>query len=173
MTRLLLSLSSVAPLVGIVAIRLIGIASEWAVGLGIISVLLMLFLPVVFAARRRIEARPMTIRSIRDESAQVPAYLLTYVFPFAFATIDSSSVVWAYAVFGVLLLVLLLRTELSSVNPALLAVGVHSYSVVTEAGQTITLMARKAPLPGSGVLAHQIAGGVFSLSSIVEGDVGV
>jgi hypothetical protein len=159
-----------APLVGIIAIRLIEVAPEWAISLGAIAVLLLLFVPAVLAARRNVEARPMTVASVRDESAQVPAYLLTYVFPFAFATVDKGSAVWAYVVFGGLLLILLLRTDLSAVNPALLAAGVHSYSVVTKAGQTVTLIARKAPLPGSEILANQVAGGVFSLSTIVEGD---
>lgn len=170
MTRLLLGLSSLAPLLGIVAIRLAGTSPMWAVALGVIAVLLILFLPVILIGRRRVEPRPIAVVTVRDESSQVPAYLVTYVFPFAFATVDDVAVVLAYAVFGLLLVTLLVRTDLGLVNPILLAVGLHSYAVVTDGGKALTVIAAKAPLPASQILATPIAGATFRFRSLVEGD---
>jgi hypothetical protein len=168
--RLLLSLSALAPLLGIIAIRLASASPMWAVALGVVAVLLALFLPLILAARRSVEPRPINVASVRDESSQVPAYLVTYVFPFAFATVDGIEVVLAYAVFGLLLIVLLVRTDLGMVNPVLLAVGLHSYAVVTASGRALTVIAPKAPLPGSRILAHPVAGATYHFRSIIEGD---
>lgn len=170
MTRILLSLSSMAPLIGIIALRVSDGSMIWAVSLGVVAVLSGLFLPLVMVARRSVEGRPMTVSSVKDESSQVPVYLLTYIFPFAFATIENTSAAVAYAVFALLLVVLLLRTDLSLVNPVLLAAGIHSYAVTTSTGAAVTLLARAAPLPGSHILATPLAGDAFHLSKIVEGD---
>lgn len=167
MTRVLLSLSSMAPLVGIIALRVSEGSVTWAIILGVVAVLSGLLLPLIMAGRRSLEARPMTVATIQDESSQVPAYLLTYVFPFAFATVDSAAVGVAYGLFGVLLLVLLVRTDLGLVNPVLLAAGIHSYAVTTTAGATLTVLARAAPLPGSHILATPVAGDAYHLSKIV------
>jgi len=167
MTRILLSLSSMAPLVGIIALRVSEGSITWAIALGVIAVLLGLFLPLVMLGRRSLEARPIKVAAVKDESSQVPAYLLTYVFPFAFATVDSTAVWVAYGVFGGLLIVLLVRTDLGLVNPVLLAVGIHSYAVTTTGGAAVTVLARTAPLRGSQILATPIAGDAYQLSKVV------
>lgn len=170
MTRFFLSMSSLAPLIGIVAIRMTEVAASWAVALGIVAVLSATSLPVVMIARRQAGERPLTVASIRDDSGQIPAYLLTYIFPFAFATVDGPAAAWAYVVFALLLLVLLMRTDLGLVNPVLLAAGFHSFAVETAAGTSLTLIARRGPLVGSRIVAHPIAGETLGLGRIVEGD---
>lgn len=170
MTRLLLVLSSLAPIVAIVAIRLIDIQPRWAIVLGLVALLFALALPLVLLARRRIEGQPFTVVTVRDDSSQVPAYLLTYVFPFAFAPADSVAVVIGYVFFGLLLVILLVRTDLGLVNPILLAVGLHIFVMDVQRGQSITLIAKSAPLVGSSILAHSITGNTFAFSHLANGD---
>lgn len=170
MTRVLLILSSLSPLIGIIAIRMVEASPIWAVSLGSVALLAAVSLPIAIFGRRAVADTPFTLVSIRDDSAQVPAYLLTYVFPFAFATADDTASFWAYGVFAALLLVLLARTELSLVNPILLAFGFHTYEVRTTGNRTISLISKTQPLPHSTFLAYQVAGSAFSFRRLVDGD---
>lgn len=170
MTRLLLGLSSLAPLVGIVAIRMIDVDAAWAISLGVIAILFAVSLPVVLIARRGAVERPFRIESVQDDSPQVPAYLLTYVFPFAFASVDGPATMWAYLVFSLLLLVLLARTNLGLVNPILLAAGFHTFAATTSSKRTITLISRSTPAANSSVVAHHIVGNAFAFPRLVDGE---
>ncbi|MCU1477601.1 MAG: hypothetical protein JWQ64_2294 [Subtercola sp.] len=157
-------------MVAIVAIRLVDVQAGWALVLALVALLFALALPLVLLVRRKTTAQPFTVVAIRDESSQVPVYLLTYIFPFAFAPADSVAVLISYLFFGLLLVILLVRTDLGLVNPILLAAGIHIFVVRGQRDRSITLIAKSAPLVGSSILAHPISGNAFVFSHVATGD---
>lgn len=165
-TRFLLVVSSMSPLIGIMAIRLIDLDSRLSIGLGICATIAALSLPAVLLARRSVEPQLITVGAVRNDSSQVAAYLVTYAFPFAFATSNSAATIAAYIVFGLLLLVLVWRTDLCLINPVLLAFGFHLFAVETVDGRSVTLISRDPPLVGSNLLAHRVLDGAYEFNSV-------
>lgn len=167
MTKALLFLSSLVPLIFIVSIRLFDDALLWSLGLAVVSIIGAVSLPVVFFVRRSVGSRPFEVKEVRDESHQVPAYLLTYIFPLLFVTIDDWDTAAAYAVFAALLIVLMVRTDLALVNPLLLAFGYHLFALRNSTGQEIFLVSRLRPLVGSNILVKQLSGSLNKLDQVL------
>ncbi|WP_146087958.1 hypothetical protein [Rathayibacter sp. AY1B5] len=161
--------SSISPLVLIIAIRFIEQDLKLAMTLGAAALISALTLPLVVLVRGGMEDTPFQVVRVEDESTQVPAYLLTYLFPFAFASVETFSNWLAYGVFALLLLTLLFRTSLGLVNPLLLAFGIHTYLVETSAGSKIVLFAKQAPISGTSLTAFRVIGSCFKLRHITDG----
>jgi len=167
MIRTTLLFSSLSPLMAILAIRLSGHHMATAIVLTLMAFGSAALLPVVLRARGATSPQPFTIAGVKDESGQVPAYLLTYIFPFLFVTIDDWRDLAAYVVFAALLLVLLLRTDLALVNPLLLAAGYHLYAVETSAGRSVVLVCRERPMAGNQVLATRLSDSTYKLEQVL------
>jgi hypothetical protein len=165
-TKFALLSSSLVPVLIVLAIRLSGSHCHAAVALVVIGVVLGAFLFGVLQARRRIAAQPFTVKTIRDESQQIPAYLLTYVFPFLFPSVVGWRDVAACLAFALLVLILLFRTDLALVNPLLLAVGFHLYSMTTNSEKSLILVAKAKPSPGQTILAVRLSDTTYKLESI-------
>ncbi len=120
-----------------------------------------LVLPVVIVARRKVEPQPIPVLSWRDESSQVPTYLISFIFPVAFAPSGGFEILIAYAFFGFLLFTLLARTDLCLVNPVLLAFGYRLFAGTDAVGRIVILVAKSAPVPGVAIKGHPIFTGAY------------
>jgi hypothetical protein len=165
-TKFALLSSSLVPIFVVLAIRLSGKQCHTAAALVVISIALTALLIVVLQARRRTTAQPFAVDTIRDESQQIPAYLLTYIFPFLFLSVGGWRDVAAFLVFALLVLILLFRTDLALVNPLLLATGFHLYSLTTTSGKCLILVAKDKPSPGQSILAVRLSDTTYKLESI-------
>lgn len=161
MTRIWLFLSSLAPACLIVGVRLLGGDWRWGAILILVGVLLFPVAYLVVKTRRSVTPKPITTSEIRDESQQVPTYLLTFIFPFLFIDVADSWNAAAYAVLILFLALLLFHSDLSLVNPALLAMGYHIYTVQAEGGETLLLISRTRPSAGMNVAVVPLSGGTY------------
>jgi len=161
MLKLRLVASSFAPMAMITAVRL-SIDYFWlALVVGALGILAVLSLAELVQSRGSTNAQPYTLTSLRDESAQVPAFLLTYVFPFVFVTFGDWRDAAAYGLFALLLVVLLVRTDLVLVNPVLLVAGFHLYIIETSSGYRGMIISARHPRVGETIQAVTLPGGTL------------
>ena len=92
MTRLVILFSSFAPMLLLIAIRISEVYASVSWCLAGVAVGLTVALTLALRARHKTSAQPFTVEAIKDEGPQYPAYLLTYVFPFAFATVGDGEI---------------------------------------------------------------------------------
>lgn len=168
MTRFALLASSLVPALLVLVIRMRTTHNVVAMILLIASLLLIVMLARAVRARSTTSAQPFTTEIVTDESEQVPAYLLTYVFPFLFLTFDDGADMIACAIFASLVLVLVYRTDLALVNPLLLIVGFHLFRVQTNSGGSLTLVSKVRPLKGQTFTAVKICEGTYKLVCILD-----
>jgi len=161
--KLRLAASAFVPAAAIAAIRLwdVGGTIIWSLLSIVFAVVATVSLVLLLGARSATNAQPHTIRQSTDESGEVPAFLLAYVFPFVFLTVTDLRDVLAYLVFALFLLVLVLRTNLWQTNPLLLLVGLHIYSVETHTGFSGILFSRKRPIVDQTVNAVMLSPGAL------------
>ena len=164
--RMLLFVTGLAPMVAIFAVRLWVTCMPAAIVLGVLALLLAALLMIALSLRRVTAPQPFRLLSVRDDSQQVPTYLLTYIFPFLFVAVDGWQDLTAYAIFSLLLVVLILRTDLALVNPLLLAAGYHLYVATTTNDQEVVVVSRTRLLPGNAILAHRLADATYRLDRI-------
>lgn len=167
MTKLVLFLSSLAPLGAVVSIRLAGSHLYIAIIVAAASGLMLAALPYVL--RKRDSTNTQTLRgvSVQDESQAIPSYLITYIFPFIFPAIDTIYDILAYALFIIILVILALRTNLSLVNPALLVCGYHLYIVTLQGGRTITVVSKEKIPSGGTFRAANLFDNAYKLKTLM------
>lgn len=161
MVRARLLLSSLSPLMAILAARLWNDhrVAAWAlVALAALSVAsLVLFL------RTRSSLMPQTfvVATAKDESDQIPAYVVTYVLPFVTLQVTQRAELVAYVLLALVLAVLVLQTDLVYVQPLLLMIGWHLYRVEVRHGlQPMTLVSGSRLEAGVKVSTVGLAGTV-------------
>lgn len=161
--RFRLAASAFVPGLLIAAIRLWDISTVpwWSLALAATAVVATTSLALLIRARSTLNAQPATVRGVEDESHEVPAFLLTYVFPFVFLSVANWRDAVAYAVFGVILLVLIFRTRIWKVNPLLLLTGLHTYSVQIDGTSDIVLFARSRPSDGQTIQVVTLSSGAL------------
>jgi hypothetical protein len=165
--KLRLAASAFVPAAAIAAIRLWGVGGTfvWSLMSIAFAVVATVSLVLLLGARSDTNAQPHTIRQSTDESGEVPAFLLAYVFPFVFLTVTDVRDALAYLVFAMFLVVLVLRTNLWQINPLLLLVGLHIYSVETHTGFAGILFSRSRPRVGQNVNAVMLSPGAHKATS--------
>lgn len=145
MTRFWLFLSSLSPGLLVASIRYAG----EDLCLGLIGITLSLILTPVglwtIKSRNTTTPIPTQVNTIKDETYQVPTYLITFIFPFLFIDIDNISTLIAYAVFMLFVAVVLFRSDISVVNPGLLIASYRLYDAQDIEGKSITIISKSKP----------------------------
>ncbi|WP_460870312.1 hypothetical protein, partial [Nocardioides pakistanensis] len=112
------------------------------------------------------KSTPVDQGSVADESAQIPGYLLTFVFPFVF--LDASD--WrdgvAWALFAVLAAALVVTTDLVLVSPVLLLAGYRIYRVETTSGYAGIMLSSFRPHRHQTVEAVQLSAGAIKTVNV-------
>ena len=163
MTRFWHFISSLSPAVLVVGIRLLGTELCYGFALIAIGILLLPLAFLVLRTRQSVTAKPITVIHSRDESQQVPTYLLTFVFPFLFIDVNNQWNALAYFVLIILIALMLFRSDLSLVNPAILIRGYHIYEVQSEGGEDLLLIARTRPKGGEHLSVRLLSGHFYLL----------
>ncbi len=142
LTRILLFLSSYAPLAAIFALLfftrqpIVAIVSTCVAVLGVVGILLYL------AVARRLHGVPTMIaeRHSRDEEAM--SYIVTYIIPFLAVAFSEWQQAVALVVFLVILGFLYVNSNMIHINPTLNFLGYRLYEVTLGDGSTFSLIAR-------------------------------
>lgn len=164
MSKFWLFLTALSPALLIANVRLLNYWNT-AAWIGIaVSVLLFGSTFIIFRMRKNVSPTKLIVRSVSDDSGQVPTYLITFIFPFLFVS-DSPDLptIGAYSLFLLLMLLLLYRTDLSLVNPALLILGFHVYSVDEGHAGKVIVLSRELPVPGEIYKSRIIFNNLFLL----------
>ncbi len=105
---------------------------------------------------------------MRDETAQIPTYVITYLFPLVI--LDHVTLIdgLVYAMFVALTLVLAARTSLVLVNPVLLLMNQRLFEVETRRGTRALLLSPDEPRVGQ--VIHAVPFAANGLKRIASGD---
>lgn len=95
---------------------------------------------------------------VRDSGSEIAGYLATYLLPLLAAPNPGTGEIVGYAIYGVLVIVITLRSDLAHVNPTLYALGWKIVSVRTSAGREKYLVCRIAPRPGHPIYVTDMNG---------------
>jgi len=95
---------------------------------------------------------------VRDSGSEIAGYLATYLLPLLAAPNPGAGEIVGYAIYGVLIVVITLRSDLAHVNPTLYVLGWKIVSVRTSTGREKFLVCRTAPRPGHPVYVTDMNG---------------
>jgi hypothetical protein len=95
---------------------------------------------------------------VRDSGSEIAGYLATYLLPLLAAPNPGAGEIVGYAIYGALIIVITLRSDLAHVNPTLYALGWKIVSVRTSAGREKFLVCRTAPRRGHPVYVTDMNG---------------
>lgn len=145
MTRLLLFLSSLSPGIVVASIRYIGESACWGTVGVVAGALLMPLGLLTIRSRKKTNTIPTELSSIRDETYQVPTYLITFVLPFLFVGIQDVQTLVSYVIFILFVSAILTKSDISIVNPSLLIANYRMYDVVDKEERSLTIISRTTP----------------------------
>jgi hypothetical protein len=149
--RLVLFVSSYAPLLVLFAV-LDSFGAGWPSAVcWSVAGASVLALVAVWALASRTAADWLRLTGSRNRDADVMAYFVSYVVPFAAVDANTRTKI-ALGVFAVILGALYLRASIFYIHPLLLLAGYHVYDATTEAGIPVTLISRRRFLPQADVL---------------------
>ena len=140
--RLVLFVSAYAPLLALFAI-LDSFGPGWpSMVCAAAAILGVLALWVVWALLRRSAGDWLALESSRNRDADVMAFFVTYVVPFAAAQDAGRRTRIALVVFAVVIAALYVRSAIFYVHPLLLLAGYHVFEATTRAGIPVILITR-------------------------------
>lgn len=161
-TRLLLFVSSLAPALIIAGLRLWDAQRILSVVLCGAGAAAFALTPLVLFWRRNAGRHELTVSDVKDESGQVPTYLLTFVFPFLFLSPQMSlPLTVAYVTFAAFMGLLLYRTPLALINPAMLVAGYRVFSVSIKGESGTYILAKDPPLESQPCHVKRVANGLY------------
>lgn len=161
-TRLLLFASSLAPALIIAGLRLCNVHRATSVTLLVLGVIAFALTPIVLFLRRNAGIQELTVSNIKDESSQIPTYLITFVFPFLFLPEQMNGpLVASYIAFAAFIALLLYRTTLALVNPAMLIAGYRIFSVDIEGQGGAHIISKGPPRPSLPTYVKRVADRLF------------
>lgn len=156
LARILLFLSSYAPLAVIFAVLYVGRQPIVAgISLGMAGVGLA-GLALFFALARRLAPIPAKVIDLRRRDDAAASYILGYLMPFLAVAFNDWRQVVAMGVFFALLAYVYVTSNMVYINPVLSLVGYHLYEATMEDGATYNLIARGRLRRGDSALLIQL-----------------
>ena len=154
--RILLFLSSYAPLFGILAIRF-SAAGQRYVCLALASIGVA-YLGGVALVARRAEPRPYEVQSVSDAGGEVAGYLASYLLPFVTVATPTLADTLGYALYGLVTLGIFVRSDLIRINPTLYLMGRRIICVTLVGGEERYMVCRRVPRPPREIGAIDVGG---------------
>jgi hypothetical protein len=131
-------------------------ALRWTcLGLGVAGVLDALRLTILAQATG---ATPRRFVQVRDAGSEIAGYLATYLLPLLAAPNPTAGDIGGYVIYGALIVVVTLRSDLAHVNPTLYALGWKIVTVTTNAGRDKYLVCRQTPRVGQTIWVTDMNG---------------
>jgi hypothetical protein len=104
------------------------------------------------------QAVPRRVEETSDAGSEVAAYLATYLLPLLAAPTPKTGDLIGYAIYGVVVIVVSLRSDMAHVNPTLYLLGWRVTSVTLDGGDHQYLISRHAPKAGDTVRVTRLYG---------------
>lgn len=101
---------------------------------------------------------PRRVAEVQDAGPEVAAYLATYLLPLLAAPSPTTGDLIGYGVYGLVVILVSLRSNMAHVNPTLYLLGWQVSSVVFESGDKEYVVARTAPKQGETIYVAQLYG---------------
>jgi hypothetical protein len=144
LTRLILFLSSYAPLFVIVAMR------GWRdtrpiayalVGVAIISVIVLF---IFLSSARKLASGKVSVASVVSRDGDIMSYIVTYLLPFLAVKLNDPMDVGSLAVVFIVIAILYVNSNMIQTNPVLNLVGYHLFEIQDADGKTASLICKRA-----------------------------
>ncbi|RXT61679.1 MULTISPECIES: hypothetical protein [Pseudomonas syringae group] len=145
-TRVLLALTAIAPVsVSLayiffshgISVLYVGLCLVLCISLGVYSRW------VIRKAAREFQPLPITIKKAKSADKEVLGFFVAYALPLMFRG-DVNPDIGAWAIAGMMLILVLWTTHALHVNPVLGVIGFHFYEVETLEGVTYLLITKRA-----------------------------
>lgn len=143
--RIVLFLSSYAPLLALFGVRLRGSLPE-LLTLESVAVISVVLLWAVVRVQRSYSDTRITIAAWDTKDADTLAYIATYLIPLLSLNLASFDDVLSLAVFGVVLCIVYCNSSLIYTNPMLSLMGYHLFEVSEQNGPTWTVLVKRTNL---------------------------
>lgn len=142
-TRLILFLSSYAPLFLIIAMRGWRDSTHLAVALTIVAVLSVVVLFVFLRTVRKLSASKVSISSVISRDGDAMSYIVTYLLPFLAVKLNDLTDVVSLGIVLFVIGLLYVNSNMIHTNPVLNIVGYHIFEVEDSDGKTIALICKR------------------------------
>lgn len=143
-TRLILFLSSYAPLFLIIGMRGWSDSRAFAVGLPIVAVLSVLVLFVFLRVAQKLAADRIRVDSVTSRDGDAMSYIVTYLLPFLAVKLNDVTDVVSLGIVLVVIAVLYVNSNMIYTNPVLNIAGYHIFEIHDADGKTAVLICKRA-----------------------------
>lgn len=145
--RILLFLSSYAPLFGLLAWRSRSCEPLW-LSLAALSAAAITGLLIVVLVAGTFRGPVLTVSRIQPRDAETLAYVATYLIPFLALDLTDSEDLISFVVFMSILGIISVTSHALFVNPVLSLLGYHTYDITDPDNQVYFVLTRSNPRPG-------------------------
>jgi hypothetical protein len=143
-TRLILFLSSYAPLFVIIAMRGWHNSRRIAIGLAIVAVLSVIVLFAFLYVVQKMSAGKVSISSVVSRDGDVMSYIVTYLLPFLAVKLDDPTDVASLGIVFAVIGLLYVNSNMIQTNPVLNIAGYHIFEIEDGDGKTASLICKRA-----------------------------
>lgn len=143
-TRLILFLSSYAPLFLIIAVRGWRDSRSIAVGLAVVSVLSVVILFVFLRVAQRLAPGKVAVSSVISRDGDAMSYIVTYLLPFLAVKLSDPTDVLSLGVVLFVIGLLYVNSNMIHTNPVLNIAGYHIFEIEDANGKTTALICKRS-----------------------------
>ena len=143
-TRLILFLSSYAPLFLIIAMRGWRDSRHLAVALAIVAVLSVVVLFAFLHTAQKLSAGKVSVASVISRDGDAMSYIVTYLLPFLAVKLNDPTDLISLGIVFVVIGLLYVNSNMIHTNPVLNIVGYHIFEVQDSDGKTTALVCKRA-----------------------------
>jgi drug/metabolite transporter (DMT)-like permease len=143
-TRLILFLSSYAPLFLIIAMRGWRDSRYFAIGFAIGGVLSVVVLFAFLHTVQKLSAAKVSVASVVSRDGDVMSYIVTYLLPFLAVKLNDPTDVISLGVVFIVIGLLYVNSNMIHTNPVLNIVGYHIFEIEDANGKTTALICKRS-----------------------------
>lgn len=143
-TRLILFLSSYAPLFLIIAVRGWHESKPLATGLAVVAVLSVVVLFTYLGVVRSLSSGKVGITSVISRDGDAMSYIVTYLLPFLGVKLNDITDVVSLGVVLFVIGLLYVNSNMIHTNPVLNIVGFHIFEIEDDNGKTTALISARS-----------------------------
>ncbi len=140
--RLILFLSSYAPLFLIIAMRGWRDSRHLAIGLAIVAAFSVVVLFVFLHTVQKLSAGKVSVSSVISRDGDVMSYIVTYLLPFLAVKLNDPTDVISLGILFVVIGLLYVNSNMIHTNPVLNIVGYHIFEIEDSDGKTTALVCK-------------------------------
>jgi hypothetical protein len=143
-TRLILFLSSYAPLFLIIAVRGWKDSRSLAIGLAVAAVLSVVILFVFLRMAQNLAPGKVAVSSVISRDGDAMSYIVTYLLPFLAVKLNDPTDVFSLGVVLFVIGLLYVNSNMIHTNPVLNIAGYHIFEIEDSKGKTTALICKRS-----------------------------